>query len=87
MPGPRKLTTLSQWLRVPLEDLVDAGEGSAALRAAGEPLHKWHAGLGYDDRELFDIYLQAASPSGAWHARSSWPSARAHAAGEEPRKG
>lgn len=85
MPGPRKLTTLSQWLRVPLEDFVDAGEG-AALRAAGEPLHKWHAGLGYDDRELFDIYLKLPVPQRRLAREVILAIARAHEAGEAHRK-
>lgn len=83
MPGPRKLTTLAQWLQVRIEDFVDPG--SAAQRGTSEPIHKWHAGMGYDDRELFDIYLKLPVPQRRLAREVILAIARAHEAGEAKR--
>ncbi|WP_406623396.1 XRE family transcriptional regulator [Acidovorax sp. SDU_ACID1] len=59
LPDHRKLTTLADWLGVPVQALV---YGSTDKHAVRERQPQWHTGVGYQDRELFDIYLRLPVP-------------------------
>jgi hypothetical protein len=59
LPDHRKLTTLADWLRVPVQAL---DYGSTDKHAVRERQPQWHTGVGYQDRELFDIYLRLPVP-------------------------
>ena len=54
-PGPDKVAVLAEWLRVPAQEL-GFGEPAAPRRAA-EPPARWDASWGYQERELFELFL------------------------------
>ena len=82
MPDHRKLATLAQWLNVPVQEL---GYGEAGAQQVRERQPQWHAGLGYQDRELFDIYLRLPVPKRRLAREVILAIARAHAAEEAER--
>ncbi len=79
MPDHKKLVTLADWLRVPVQDL---GYGAAETHQVRERQPTWHAGLGYPDRELFEIYLRLPVPKRRLARDVILAIARAHAAEE-----
>lgn len=84
MPDHRKLATLADWLGVPAHEL---GYGDAGGRSVRERQPQWHTGLGYQDRELFDIYLRLPVPKRRLARDVILAIARAHAAEEAEREG
>ncbi len=82
MPDHKKLVTLADWLRVPVQEL-GYGEGEAHQARERQPI--WHAGLGYPDRELFEIYLRLPVPKRRLARDVILAIARAHAAEEAER--
>ncbi|KAF1044137.1 XRE family transcriptional regulator [Xylophilus sp.] len=60
VPDHRKLLTLSQWLQIPVQDLAYGGDGRH--RVGERAPAPWNAGLGYQDRELFETYLRLPVP-------------------------
>lgn len=82
LPDHKKLLTLSQWLQVPVQELA-YGAGVAVRPVERQP--QWHAGLGYQDRELFEIYLRLPVPQRRLAREVVLAIARAHAAQEAER--
>ncbi|MCW5222577.1 XRE family transcriptional regulator [Verminephrobacter aporrectodeae] len=83
MPDHRKLATLAEWLQVPVHQL-SYGEGQP-LRTRERPPVQWHSGLGYQDRELFEIYLRLPVPKRHLARDVILAIARAHAADDAVR--
>lgn len=83
MPDHKKLNTLAEWLQVPVQQL---GYGDAEPLRVRERQVQWHAGLGYQDRELFDIYLRLPVPKRRLARDVILAIARAHAAEEAERE-
>lgn len=83
MPDHKKLITLAEWLQVPVQQL---GYGDAQPLRVRERQPQWHAGLGYQDRELFDIYLRLPVPKRRLAREVILAIARAHAAEEAERE-
>lgn len=83
LPDHRKLTTLADWLGIPVQEL---GYGDTDGRRMRERQAPWHAGLGYQDRELFDIYLRLPLPKRRLAREVILAIARAHEAEEAERK-
>lgn len=79
MPDHKKLSTLADWLRVPVQQL---GYGEDDTHKARERQPLWHIGLGYPDRELFEIYLRLPVPKRRLARDVILAIARAHAAEE-----
>ncbi|AVS69370.1 DNA-binding protein [Paracidovorax avenae] len=84
LPDHRKLVTLSQWLQIPLQDFLEDA-APQAVRPSAEPGALWHAGMGYDDRQLFEVYLRLPVPQRRIAREVILAIARAHAAEEERR--
>ncbi|ADU98267.1 XRE family transcriptional regulator [Alicycliphilus denitrificans] len=84
MPDHRKLATLADWLGVPVQELGYGDEGGHRVR---EHQPQWHSGLGYQDKELFDIYLRLPVPKRRLARDVILAIARAHAAEEAERTG
>ena len=82
MPSPKKLMTLAQWLQVPLQELAWGEDVSHRVQERPAP---WHPGLGYEDRELFDIYLKLPVPKRRLAREMILAIARAHEAEEAER--
>lgn len=85
LPDHRKLATLSQWLQVPLQDFL-AGATPPGTPRTDEPSGLWHAGMGYDDRKLFEIYLRLPVPQRRVAREVILAIARAHAADAEKQR-
>lgn len=81
MPDHKKIVTLADWLQVPAQEL---GWGGAPPPGWERPT-PWHAGLGYQDQELFDIYLRLPVPKRRLARDVILTIARAHAAEEAER--
>ena len=79
LPDHRKLVTLSQWLQIPLQDFLEDA-APQAVRPSAEPGALWHAGMGYDDRQLFEVYLRLPVPQRRIAREVILAIARAHAA-------
>ena len=77
LPDHRKLATLADWLGVPVQALV---YGSTDKHAVRERQPQWHTGVGYQDRELFDIYLRLPVPKRRLARDEILAIARAHEA-------
>jgi len=85
LPDYRKLTTLAEWLQVPVQQL---GYGEAPQQQHGTRERTppaWNAGLGYQDRELFEIYLRLPVPKRRLARDVILAIARAHEAEEAER--
>lgn len=82
MPDHKKLLTLAEWLGVPVQELGYGETGTHRVRERQAP---WHAGLGYQDRELFDIYLRLPVPQRRLARDVILAIARAHEADEAAR--
>ena len=82
MPSPKKLMTLAQLLQVPLQELAWGEDVSHRVQERPAP---WHPGLGYEDRELFDIYLKLPVPKRRLAREMILAIARAHEAEEAER--
>ena len=82
MPSPKKLMTLAQWLQVPLQELAWGEDVPHRVQERPAP---WHPGLGYEDRELFDIYLKLPVPKRRLAREMILAIARAHEAEEAER--
>lgn len=82
LPDHRKLTTLSQWLQVPLQEFIEEPSPSGKPRA-DEPSALWHTGMGYDDRKLFEAYLRLPVPQRRTAREVILAIVRAHAADTE----
>lgn len=54
MPGPDKVAVLSDWLGVPPQEL---GFGAPVSTQARERPSRWDASWGYQERELFELFL------------------------------
>ena len=83
MPDHKKRTTRSEGRQVPVQQL---GYGDAEPLRVRERQAQWHAGLGYQDRELFDIYLRLPVPKRRLARDVILAIARAHAAEEAERE-
>lgn len=83
MPDYKKLQTLAEWLGVPVQEL---GYGEPGIREVRERQATWHAGMGYQDRELFDLYLRLPVPKRRLAREVILAIARAHEAEEAERK-
>ncbi|MDO5623856.1 MAG: XRE family transcriptional regulator [Pseudomonadota bacterium] len=57
VPDARKLRTLCEWLGVSAQDLLGFDAPPAAARAP------WAVGLGYQERELFELFLRLPVPA------------------------
>lgn len=55
MPGPDKLAVLAEWLRVPPQELGFA-RPAAPLQVQSRR-GRWDAAWGYQERELFELFL------------------------------
>jgi len=82
IPGHKKLATLAQWLQVPVQQL---GWGQAEAPQVQERQAPWHTALGYQDRELFDLYLRLPVPKRRLAREVILAIAKAHAAEEAER--
>lgn len=82
MPDHKKLMTLATWLDVPVQEL---GYGMDNPQRVSERPKPWHAGLGYQDRELFEIYLRLPVPKRRLARDVILAIARAHQAEEDER--
>jgi hypothetical protein len=77
MPDHKKLQTLAEWLGMPVQEL---GYGDAGIREVRERPAPWHTGVGYQDRELFDLYLRLPVPKRRLAREVILAIARAHEA-------
>lgn len=77
MPDARKLITLAEWLRMPVQELAFGVVDGSAVR---EKAAQWHVGVGYEDRELFDTYLKLPVPKRRLARELILAIAKAHAA-------
>ena len=84
MPDHRKLATLADWMGVHVQEHGYGDEGGNSVR---EHQPQWHSGLGYQDKELFDIYLRLPVPKRRLARDVILAIARAHAAEEAERTG
>ncbi|MEQ6434755.1 XRE family transcriptional regulator [Comamonas sp. w2-DMI] len=82
VPGHRKLATLAEWLQVPAHEL--AWDPAEVPRTREQPA-PWSVSLGYEDRELFDLYLRLPVPKRRLARDVILAIARAHAAEEAER--
>ncbi|WCM87798.1 XRE family transcriptional regulator [Acidovorax sp. NCPPB 3576] len=81
MPDARKLITLAEWLRMPVQELAFGTPTPQAREEAA----RWHVGLGYEDRELFETYLKLPVPKRRLAREVILAIAKAHAADQTPR--
>jgi len=84
LPDYKKLVTLAQWLGTSAQAL---GYGENEAPRTSKPPRPWHAGLGYDDRELFEVYLRLPVPKRRLARDVILAIARAHEAEEAERGG
>lgn len=56
LPSYPKLQTLSIWLRVPIEELVAGAKAPSPAASAARIGNGWTE-VGYDDRQVVDLYL------------------------------
>lgn len=82
IPGHTKLLTLAEWLKVPAHELA---WGKVESTHASEQQKLWHPALGYQDRELFEIYLRLPIPKRRLAREMILAIARAHEAEEAAR--
>ena len=82
MPNAKKLAALADWLQVPLEEFLRSPQ---QVREVREPKSAWSAGLGYEDNELFKIYLRLPVPKRRLARDVILAIARAHDAEEAER--
>ncbi|MEN9419994.1 MAG: hypothetical protein RI988_3615 [Pseudomonadota bacterium] len=54
MPGPDKLAVLAEWLGVTPQEL---GFGAAVTQRVQQRRARWEAAWGYQERELFELFL------------------------------
>lgn len=80
MPGHKKIATLAEWLQIPAQDLVWAPAAPGRERQAS-----WSVALGYEDQELFAIYLRLPVPKRRLARDVILAIARAHEAEEAQR--
>lgn len=80
LPDHRKLTTLADWLQIPVQQLGWGGDSAAPQ--ARERQAPWHTAVGYQDRELFDLYLRLPVPKRRLAREVILAIAKAHAAEE-----
>ena len=74
--------TLATWLDVPVQEL---GYGMDNPQRVSERPKPWHADRGYQDRELFEIYLRLPVPKRRLARDVILAIARAHQAEEDER--
>ena len=74
--------TAPHWLQVPLEEFLRSPQ---QVREVREPRSSWSAGLGYEDNELFKIYLRLPVPKRRLARDVILAIARAHEAEEAER--
>ncbi|MDA8444293.1 DNA-binding protein [Paracidovorax valerianellae] len=84
MPDARKLITLAEWLRMPVQELAFGTPDSTPQ--AREEAARWHVGLGYEDRELFETYLRLPVPQRRLAREVILAIAKAQAVDQTPRK-
>jgi hypothetical protein len=82
MPNAKKLAALADWLQVSLVVLLLSPQ---EVRVVREPLGTWSAGLGYEDNELFKVYLRLPVPKRRLARDVILAIARAHEAEEAER--
>lgn len=82
IPDHKKLATLAEWLQVPVQELGWGVTASATVLQARERQAPWHVTLGYQDRELFDLYLRLPVPKRRLAREVILALAKAHAAEE-----
>jgi transcriptional regulator with XRE-family HTH domain len=82
VPSHEKLGTLAEWLQVPAHEL--AWDSVQAPQAREQPA-PWSVSLGYEDRELFNLYLRLPVPKRRLARDVILAIARAHAAEEAER--
>lgn len=82
IPNHRKLATLAEWLRVPAHELTWEPVNLPQAREQPAP---WSVSLGYEDRELFDVYLRLPVPKRRLARDVILAIARAHEAEEAER--
>ena len=82
IPSHAKLRTLADWLKVPPHELT---WGQSEPAPAAEKQRFWHPSLGYQDRELFDLYLRLPVPKRRLAREMILAIARAHEAEEAER--
>lgn len=82
MPDHNKLATLAGWLQIPAHELAWS---SSAPRQARERPAPWSVPLGYEDRELFNLYLRLPVPKRRLAREVILAIARAHEAEEAER--
>lgn len=83
IPNHKKLATLAQWLNVPAHELT--WEATADMPRARDRPAPWSVSLGYEDRELFDVYLRLPVPKRRLAREVILAIARAHEAEEAER--
>lgn len=84
LPDHKKLATLAEWLQIPVQQLGWGG-GVTAAPQARERRAPWHTALGYQDRELFELYLRLPVPKRRLAREVILAIAKAHAAEEAER--
>lgn len=82
MPNHKKLAVLADWLQVPLEEFIRAPQPAREVR---EPKSAWSPGLGYEDKEMFTLYLRLPVPKRRLAREVILAIARAHEAEEAER--
>jgi transcriptional regulator with XRE-family HTH domain len=60
LPTHAKLLTLADWLRVPPEELVFGSESRHRVEARQAA---WDHGIGYVERDLFELFLKLPAPA------------------------
>lgn len=80
MPDHKKLATLAKWLGISIQELGYSDVPSAHQVRERQPI--WNEGLGYQDRELFEIYLSLPIPKRRLAREMILAIARANAAEE-----
>lgn len=81
MPGPDKLAVLAEWLGVTPQEL---GFGAGVAQRVQQRRARWDATWGYQERELFDLFLGLPVTHRRVVREVILAFARAQAIGEQP---
>ncbi len=60
LPTQEKMRTLSEWLKVPLQQFQYGS--SERVHRVESPRSSWDSGIGYQDREIFEAFLKLPVP-------------------------
>ena len=79
LPDYKKMQTLAQWLGVPVHELA---YGGAPAKKPQTPT-PWHGGMGYQGRDMFELYLRLPVPQRRLIRDVILAVAKAHAAEQQ----